>query len=60
MKYNCTILDLGNRKTLATRNSKSITSNLAVEILNKIIKKEQPDEGLYFIVIKEYKLHHQH
>ena len=46
MRYNCTIIDLANREAVATQNSKYITSNLAINILNKAIEREKPNKGL--------------
>ena len=46
MRYNCTIIDLANREAVATQNSKYITSNLAINTLNRAIEREKPNKGL--------------
>ena len=46
MRYNCTILDLAKREAIATVNSKSINTDLAVNALSKAIKREKPGKGL--------------
>ncbi len=44
--YNCTIIDLYNRSVVASVNGKFITSDLAIECLEKAIKQQKPKNGL--------------
>ena len=46
IRYNCTIIDLANREAVTTQNSNYITSNLAINILNKAIEREKSNKGL--------------
>ncbi len=44
--YNCTIIDLYNRSVVASVNGKFITSDLAIECLEKALKQQKPKKGL--------------
>lgn len=44
--YNCTIIDLYNRSVVYSVNSEFITSDLAIECLEKSLKQQKPKKGL--------------
>lgn len=46
MYYNCTIIDLYDRSVVATVNGASLTSALAIQTLQKALKRHKPGPGL--------------
>ncbi len=46
IRYNCTIIDLFNRSVVSSVNGDFITSNLAINCLEKALKQQKPSKGL--------------
>ena len=45
-RYNCTIIDVNDRRVVASKNGVSIISRLAIDTLHKALLNYYPDKGL--------------